>query len=99
MGHRGTFGDEQLLKMIDEIDIDQIGAKKRIEEELDRYKAFAESVLGEKTTKLKQKEVSIRKFAKHILTHGTREEKREILEHFQNAITIQNRAMCISKNF
>lgn len=86
---------DQLLKIIDEIDIDQIGAKKRIEEELDRYKAFAEGVLGERAVKPKQKEVSIRKFAKHILTHGTREEKREILEHVQNAITIQNRVLRI----
>lgn len=89
---------DQLLKIIDEVDIDQIGAKRRIEEELNRYKAFAEGVLGGKIAKPKQKEISIRKFAKHILTHGTREEKREILEHLQNAITIQDRVWhCPSK--
>jgi hypothetical protein len=87
---------DQLLKIVDEIDIDQIGAKKRIEEELDRYKAFAEGVLGEKIAKPKQKEISIRKFAKHILEHGTREEKREILEHLQNAITIKDRVLMIA---
>ncbi len=86
---------DQLLKMIDEIDLDQIGAKKRIEEELDRYKAFTEGVLGEKVVKPKQKEVNIRKFAKHILTHGTHEGKREILEHLQNAILIKDRVLKI----
>lgn len=86
---------DQLLKIIDEIDIDQIGAKKRIEDELDRYKAFAEGVLGEKIAKPKQKEVSIRKFAKHILTHGTRDEKRAVLEDLQNAITIKDRVLQI----
>ncbi len=89
---------DQPLEIIDEIDIDQIGAKRRIEEELDRYKAFAEDVLGEKATRPKQKEIGIRKFAKHVLIHGTREEKLEILEHFQNAITIQGRLLCISEN-
>lgn len=86
---------DQLLKMIDEIDIDQIGARKRIEDELERYKAFAEDVLEEKIVKPKQKEISIRKFAKHILTHGTREEGREILEYLQNAIVIQDRVLKI----
>ncbi|MFH1252742.1 MAG: recombinase family protein [Candidatus Uhrbacteria bacterium] len=86
---------DQLLKIIDEINLDQIGAKKRIEEEMNRYKAFAEGVLGEKIAKPKQKEVSIRKFAKHILTHGTRDEKREILEHLQNAIVIKDRGLKI----
>ena len=85
---------DQLLKIVEDIDIDQIGSKKRIEEELNRYKAFAEGVLGEKIQKPKHKEVTTRKFAKHILKHGTRDEKREILEHLQNAITIQD---CVLK--
>lgn len=86
---------DQLLKMIDEIEIDRIGARKRIDDELNRYSAFAEGVLGTKIKKPKQKEVSIRKYAKHILTHGTRDEKREILEHMQNAITIKDRVLII----
>jgi hypothetical protein len=86
---------DQLLAIIDTVDIDQIGARKRIEDELERYNAFAENVLEKKIVKPKQKEVSIRKFAKHILAHGTREEKREILEHLQNAITIKDRVLKI----
>ena len=88
---------DQLLKMIDEIDIDQIGAKKRIEKELQRYKAFTEGVLGEKAEKPKQEEVSIRKFAKHILTNGSREEKCEILEYLQNAILVKDRILKIER--
>jgi DNA invertase Pin-like site-specific DNA recombinase len=86
---------DQLLKIIDEIDIDRIGARKRIENELDRYKAFAEDVLGEQISKPKEKEVSIRKFAKHILTYGTRDEKREILEYLKNAIVIKDKVLKI----
>ncbi len=83
----------QLLELIDSIEIDRIGAQKRIEDELKRYAAFSEGVLGKKINKPKQKEVSIRKYAKHILTNGTREEKREILEHVKHCIVIFNRAL------
>lgn len=88
---------DQLLKIIDQIDIDKIGARKKIDEQLERYQSFAQDVLGQKLQKPNQKEISIRNYAKHILMHGKREEKHELLEILKNLIVIKNRAVLIGE--
>jgi DNA invertase Pin-like site-specific DNA recombinase len=86
---------DQLLKIIDQIDIDKIGARKKIDEQLERYQSFAEDVLGQKVDKPKQKEINIRNYAKHILVHGKREEKHELLEILKNSVVIKDRAVLV----
>jgi len=83
----------QLLQIIDNIDINKIGMRKQIDEEMKRYASFSEGVLGKKVVTEKAIQVNIRNYAKFILKNGTREERRLILEHVQNSITIKNRVL------
>ena len=39
----------QLVKMMDQIDINELGVKKKFEEEVGRFRKFQRSVLGAKT--------------------------------------------------
>lgn len=90
---------EQLLEIIDKIDIDEIGAREKIEREINKYRKFSYSVLG-KTTEFDRgvKEADIRSYAKYILTNGTKDEKREILGCIKNQIEIKNKTVCLNTN-
>ncbi len=70
---------EQLLQLIDKLDINQLGAKKRLQDEIARYELFTEGVLGKEVSQTEKTKVDIREYAKYVLKNGTREEKRELL--------------------
>jgi len=90
---------EQLLEIIDKIDIDEIGAKEKIEREINKYRKFSYSVLG-KTTEFDRsvKEADIRSYAKYILANGTKDEKREILGCIQSKIELKNKRVSLIVN-
>jgi hypothetical protein len=78
---------EQLVKLMDKLDINQVGIKLKFEEELKRYNKFHRSVLGS-NTKSKHKEIDLRTYAKYILKEGTNEEKRELMGCFRSKIKL-----------
>jgi len=86
---------KQLLTMMDTIDIDKIGARKHIDAELKRYMAFNETVLGKKVEIPTNIEANVRTYAKYILQHGTREEKRQLLEKIKNTVVISDRILTL----
>jgi len=67
---------EQLIELIDEIDLNQLGMRQKIEEEISRYQKFTTGVL---CSEAKIPKVDVRKYAKYILKEGTKEEKRELI--------------------
>lgn len=79
---------EQLVKMMDKIDINQLGVQVKFEEELKRYNKFHKSVLGDDSKAKKHKEIDLRTYAKYILRDGTNEEKRELMGCFKSRIKI-----------
>jgi site-specific DNA recombinase len=81
---------EQLAAMIDQISVDEIGARHLIEQEVTRYNKMLAEVEG-KSEKLKVKEMDVRKYAKYLLKNGTREEKRALLEHVRDRLIMNDR--------
>lgn len=86
---------EQLVKLIDKIDINQLGVQIKFQEELKRYNKFNKSVLGEKETKSKHKEIDMRTYAKYILRDGANEEKRELMGCLRTRISISGKVIMI----
>jgi len=81
----------QLLHIIEKVDIDEIGAREQIEREVTRYRQLAYGVLGQELElDRKPYEADVRRYAKHVLAHGTKEEKREILQHLRGRIEIKD---------
>jgi len=79
----------QLEEMINELDINEIGARHIIDHEIARYNKLRTSVFGiEKETPQK---VDIRTYAKHLLKEGTIFEKRELLENLKNRLILKDR--------
>lgn len=83
---------KQLQNLIETIDIDEIGMKERIKEEVERIKKFNQSVLGVKQPP-QIKDVDIRDYAKFILKDGSTEEKRELLTCFKSKMTLQDKTV------
>ena len=67
----------QLKKLIDQIDINEIGIKNRIKADVERIKKFNQSLLG-LDQDIKISDVDIKDYAKFILKDGTTEEKTRI---------------------
>jgi DNA invertase Pin-like site-specific DNA recombinase len=69
---------DQLIKTMDQIDINEIGMKHKFEEEVARLTKFQKSFFGEAHIK-KQKDIDLRSYAKYLLKEGSVIEKRELL--------------------
>ncbi len=58
---------EQLAIHMDKIDLDEIGMKAKIKDEIERHKRFNVGILGLKDTTVKVADIDIRNYAKHVL--------------------------------
>ena len=82
---------EQLYEVVDKIDIRELGVVDRIKEEIEKVQKMITS-LGGHTEKLIDTipKIDVKSCAKYILKEGTREEKRDLMEHLQTNLTIQS---------
>ena len=89
---------KQLEKIIDKIDINDIGVKKQFEEEVERYKRFRNMVLkiSNKEDEIsKEAEIDLRTYAKYILKKGKMIEKREILACTKSKLVFLNKQIIL----
>lgn len=87
---------ESLLTIIDTVDLDKIGMKHRLQEEVSRYEKFTTGVLGQAVGNTMPK-VEIRTYAKYLLQNGKIEEKRELLNCLRNKITLTEGKITLAK--
>ena len=96
----GYINEEALIKelqeLISHIDIDEIGIKNKIKEEVSRFKKFQKSILG-KTEKVVVKDIDIRNYANYLLKEGTVYEKRELLGCIKSSINISGKQVYLAK--
>jgi DNA invertase Pin-like site-specific DNA recombinase len=86
----------QLLHIIDKVDIDEIGAREQIEREVTRYRQLAYGVLGQELElDRKPYEADVRRYTKHILVHGSKDEKREILGCIKSRIELRGKSLVL----
>jgi site-specific DNA recombinase len=81
---------EQLIKLIDEIDMNNVGLQIKSEEELKRINNFNKGVLEINNSNKKHKEINLKTYAKYVLRSCSNEEKRELMGCFKSKITITN---------
>lgn len=85
---------QQFEKLIDQVNINEIGMKEKIKYEVERIKRFNQSVLNTKQ-QIQIKDVDIRDYAKFILKDGLVEEKRELLTCFKSKILLKNKIISL----
>ncbi len=85
---------EQLLALLGEVSIDEIGARHLIEKEVARYNKLR-SAMRDGSEKVKADEMDIRRYAKYLLENGTLPEKRELLGHLKGRIVLKDRKIAL----
>jgi len=87
---------DQLLKLLDEVDLDELGLTERVKQEVARYNRFRSGVLGIKEAD-QQTDANIRNYAKYMIKEGAMHEKREILEYMKNKLVITEKTLSLEK--
>lgn len=86
---------EQLANILDVVSLNEIGMKDRIRAEIESHNEFQESVLGQKSQKIKVREVDIRNYAKHILRKRPIYEKRELLCNLRSKLVLKEKCLSL----
>ncbi|ETB64156.1 TPA: hypothetical protein DIC38_00440 [Candidatus Nomurabacteria bacterium] len=81
---------EQLIKLIDKIDVNDVGLQIKFEEESKRINNFNKGVLEINNSNKKHKEINLKTYAKYVLRSGSNEEKRELMGCFKSKIKMMD---------
>jgi DNA invertase Pin-like site-specific DNA recombinase len=86
---------KQFEELMDKIDIDEIGVRGKIKEEVERVKKFQQILIG-KREKIIVSDIDIRAYAKYLLNEGRDVEKRELLGCLRSKIQLKNKVITLS---
>jgi hypothetical protein len=64
---------EQLVKIMDKLDINEIGMRHKFEEEVARFNKFQKGILGMQGIKTEMKDIDLRSYAKYLLKRRERD--------------------------
>lgn len=86
----------QLLQLIDRMELDEIGLREQAQHELAKYRYFTNGVLS-KDVQLEaiSLEADIRRYAKYILIHGTKDQKREVLSCLRDKLMVKDKCLIL----
>ena len=85
----------ELLKILDKVNINELGMRQKLEDEIARFNIFQRSVLGATEKLQNNKDTDIRNFAKYILKEGTVGEKRELLANLRSRIVYKDKKLTL----
>jgi len=85
----------ELLKILDKVNINELGMRKKLEDEIARFNIFQRSVLGAKEKIKTDAETDIRNYAKYILKEGSTVEKRELLANLRSRIIYKDKTLSL----
>jgi len=92
----GYINEEDLIKqfekLLNQIDINEIGMRDKIKLEVERIKKFQQSVLGIKQD-IQIQDIDVRNYAKFILKDGLIQEKRELLGCLKSKILLKDKVI------
>lgn len=87
----------ELLKIIDQMNINELGMRQKLEDEINRFNIFQRSVMGEKHKIQNTKDTDIRNYAKYLLKEGSTSEKRELLGNLRSRIIYKDKKLELVK--
>ena len=85
----------ELLKILDKVNINELGMRQKLEDEIARFNIFQRSVLGATDKIQNNKETDIRNYAKYILKEGAVTEKRELLANLRSRIVYKDKVLIL----
>ena len=88
---------ESLITLINEVDLDELGIKKKVKDELERYNKFQKILGKDSVNKQKKIDVDIREYVVYILQNGTVYEKRELLSCVKSRLILNGEKVTLKK--
>ncbi|OGZ26769.1 MAG: hypothetical protein A2365_01700 [Candidatus Nealsonbacteria bacterium RIFOXYB1_FULL_40_15] len=79
---------------MDKIDLDELGIKSKIEQEIARFNKFRVGVLGHEKEP-NNTDVDVRNYAKYLLKDGTIIEKRELLYFLKSKLILKDKKIIL----
>lgn len=87
----------ELLKIMDKVDINELGMRVKLEAEVNRFNKFQNMILMDKNPKRKTKPaVDMRVYAKYVLKEGSSIEKRELLVNLRSKIVLKDKKLYLN---
>lgn len=86
---------KSLVEIIDKVDLDSSGIKKKLQDEIERHKKFHSGIMGRAEEEYKAKDADIRNYAKYLLTEGSIFEKRDLLLCLKSKILLKDKRIAV----
>jgi DNA invertase Pin-like site-specific DNA recombinase len=88
---------EQIIKILDKVNINELGMKMKLEDEIKRFNKLQTVIGGRaKINDEVVKETDVRKYAKHLLREGSAIEKRELLSNLRSRLIYENKKLTLA---
>jgi uncharacterized CHY-type Zn-finger protein len=89
---------EQLVKLIDKIDLNEMHVRQKFEEEVARINKFQKSFFDAKdSASAKGKHIDLKDYAVYLLREGSAVEKREFMGCIRNKFLLSNKIVALEK--
>ena len=86
----------ELLGLIEELELDEIGAQQQFKAELERYEKFI-GILGQNGQQSKSHVIDLKSYAKYVMEHGTKDEKREIMQYVSGGLYLKDQKVYVER--
>lgn len=86
----------ELIKLLDQIDINELGMRHKLEDEIKRFNHFQKVVLGsDGKREAVEADVNIRTYVKYLLREGSITEKRELLGNLKSRLVYTDKKISL----
>ncbi len=84
---------DQIVKLLDTLDLNELGIKHKFKDEVTRYNRFRKIALGKSKEKESGETFDMKAYAVYLLTEGSMAEKRELLGNLKSRLTMKNKVL------
>lgn len=87
---------EELIKILDKVNINELGMKIKLEDEIRRFNKLQKIVNGRSGKELvEEDDVNIRQYAKYLLKDGSTSDKRELLANLRSRLNYKDKKITL----
>lgn len=89
---------DELFKIIDEVNINELGMRMKLEEEIKRFNRLQRlATRGTPKMKIDESDIATREYTKYVLKEGSITEKRELLGHLRSRLVLKDKKITLTK--
>jgi predicted metal-binding protein len=87
---------EELFKIIDKLNMNELGMRMKLEEEIKRFNRLQRlATKGKPKMQIDEDDIATREYAKYVLREGTAIEKRELMGHLRSRLVLNDKKITL----